>query len=203
MSEQGLRDNLRWARSFGPSLVDTMPALLPSHVPLAQAESASMVDLVIGVDHVGFIAAEPVETVRRVARELGLWADAEVVTSSAIAAELAALSGRDTVETGILELSVASSEAPPAQPGIEVFVPHGVEVEVVDRWVADGRGRHVALAVRSATHEAYAAALLEWWGYRRPRFLDEMGSAGEPQRVLYFDHPSPTTVRRVELCRRP
>ena len=124
---------------------------------LPQRASASTIgSLVSGIDHVGFMAAPEDEgTLDSTAAEAGFGSDGHSFPSTILTrqhAQLAADPDRGTLR-------------------VEVAIPRGIERNVLDGWIRQGIGAHLAFGVSSPARFGELGELVEAQGFRSPASL--------------------------------
>jgi len=134
-------------------------------------------------DHLGFIARPTSEaSLVDAARAAGFGERHWTFPSTIVALELGARLGRASLATRVFKASGAAGV-------VEVFMPLEAPLEVVDAWIAEGIGSHLAIPLLRATDFPRAIALMTSAGFVAPRGLGD-GPIGNPREQMfatYFD----------------
>ena len=136
---------------------------------LPQRASASTISsLVLGIDHVGFMAApEDEEALDSAASEAG-FGNGHTFPSTILTRQLAELAGR-TVPTTIFEARAIGPDRESLR--VEVAMPRGVERNLLEDWIRQGIGAHLAFGVSSPARFGVLGELVEAQGFRSPAAL--------------------------------
>jgi len=159
----------------------------PDRAALAAAE----------VDHVGLLAPAGARPLLEAAAErAGFTAGGIAFPSVLLARELAARTGRTRPTTVVKRFGHTPAGRRVA---VEVFVAAYDDAEL-RRWIAEGVGVHVALAV-AAPAFADALRILSGRGLAMPAFTDGRPHfiAGEDVTIAYFEHAHAAPARRLEV----
>jgi hypothetical protein len=167
---------------------------------LPQRASASTISsLVLGIDHVGFMAAPEEEgTLDSAAAEAGFGTNGHTFPSTILTRQLAQLAGR-AVPTTIFEALAADSERGSLR--AEVAIPHGIERNLLDDWIRQGIGAHLAFGVSSPAQFVELGQLVEAQGFRSPASLQGRPWTNPAAGVtcLFFDR-RPAEPVGLEFC---
>jgi hypothetical protein len=167
---------------------------------LPQRASASTISsLVSGIDHVGFMAAPEDEgALDSAAAEAGFGSDGHAFPSTILTRQLAQLAGR-TVPTTIFEALAGDPDGGSLR--VEVAIPRGIERNVLDDWIRQGIGAHLAFGVSSPAHFGELIELVEAQGFRSPASLQGDPCTNPASRVtsLFFDR-RPAEPLGLEFC---
>lgn len=167
---------------------------------LPQRASASTISsLVLGIDHVGFMAAPEDEgALDSAAAEAGFGSNGHTFPSTILTRQLARLAGR-TVPTTIFE--VLADDPDRGALRVEVAIPRGVERNVLDDWIRQGIGAHLAFGVSSPVRFGELGELVEAQGFRSPASLQGQPCTNPASGVtsLFFDR-RPAEPLGLEFC---
>jgi hypothetical protein len=162
--------------------------------------AARILDLVADLDHVGFMALpEDPEALRETAGAAGFARAVRVFPSTILTHELARLAGRTTVPTTIFKArGVESGQGTRA---VEVAMPDGVKRQVIEGWIRDGIGAHVAFAVHAAADLHAVGEHMRGAGYRpvKPAPGGEFTNPAELVTTRFFER-RPEHPLGVEFC---
>jgi hypothetical protein len=167
---------------------------------LPQRASASTISsLVSGIDHVGFMASPEEEgTLDSAAAEAGFGSNGHTFPSTILTRQLAELAGR-TVPATIFEALAADPDRGSLR--VEVAIPRGIEPNVLDDWIRQGIGAHVAFGVSSPARFGELGELVEAQGFRSPVSLQGRPCTNPAAGVtsLFFDR-RPAEPLGLEFC---
>jgi hypothetical protein len=167
---------------------------------LPQRASASTISsLVLGIDHVGFMAApEDEEALDSAAAEAGFGSDRHTFPSTILTRQLAQLAGR-TVPTTIFEALATDPDRESLR--VEVAMPRGIERNLLDDWIRQGIGAHVAFGVSSPARFGELEELVEAQGFRSPASLQGQPCTNPASGItsLFFDR-RPAEPLGLEFC---
>ena len=151
-------------------------------------------------DHVGFLA--PVETLaglRSAAELAGFTQGHRAFPSTILAHELAQLAPLEIVRTTIFMARGAPVNGPSG--GVEVFMPHTADEQMIRHWIRKGVGAHVAFRLKNQSQFTKVKELVGQEGFRVPAFMNG-GTLTNPLvklTALYVERRSDPPVR-LEFC---
>lgn len=176
------------------SAEECLEQLLPQ-----RAWASTVSSLVSGIDHVGFMATpEDERTLDSAAAEAGFGSDGHSFPSTILTRQLAQLAG-GTVPTTIFEALAADQDCRSLR--VEVAIPRGIERSVLDDWIRQGIGAHVAFGVSSPARFGELGELVEAQGFRSPASLQGHRCTNPASGVtsLFFDR-RPAEPLGLEFC---
>ncbi|MBI3903171.1 MAG: hypothetical protein HY306_09585 [Nitrosomonadales bacterium] len=171
---------------------------------LADAHREALLAAIVSIGHIGLLlpAATDEKTLAAIAADMDL-----MITGSApseiFARELGMLAGGQTIATRIYRMAGVGRMGRPAN--IEAFVPEA-ETALVDTWIQDGVGTHLAFRVQSRLSVWKILELLADCGYSVPPFMHgkAMENHNKGSLIIYYDLPDATGKRfRVEFYHEP
>jgi hypothetical protein len=187
---------LRVAARF---LRTTTPAgELGARLPDRHAER--ILELVEGLDHVGFLAPQEVaRDLPAAAAAAGFDTDQHGFGSTILARHLAELAHRGEVPTSIFK--ARGSLADTRSAGVEVAMPSGVARTLLRDWISQGIGTHVAFRVASPDCFGELTRELAASGYRMPGFAEggSLKNRVEGIEAVFFDR-RPADPVGLEFC---
>jgi hypothetical protein len=187
---------LRVAARF---LRNTTPdAELGARLPGGRAEG--ILELVEGLDHVGFLAPEDVaHDLPAAAAAAGFDADQRGFDSTILARHLAELARREEVPTSIFKAHGSFTDA--GRAAVEVAMPSGVARTLLREWISQGIGTHVAFRVSSPECFGDLTRELTASGYRMPGFANGGSLKNEIEGIeaVFFDR-RPADPVGLEFC---
>ena len=167
---------------------------------LPQRASASTISaLVLGIDHVGFMAAPEDEAeLDSAAAEAGFGSNGHTFPSTILTRQLTQLAGR-TVPTTIFEAHSVEPDRESLR--VEVAMPRGVERNILDDWIRQGIGAHLAFGVNSPARFDELGELVEAQGFRSPAALqgDPCTNPASGITSLFLDR-RPAEPLGLEFC---
>ena len=176
------------------SAEECLEQLLPQ-----RTATSTITSLVSGIDHVGFMAAPEDEgALDSAAADAGFGSDGHTFPSTILTRQLAQLAGR-TVPTTIFEALAADPDRGSLR--VEVAIPRGVERNVLDDWIRQGIGAHLAFGVSSPERFSELGELVEAQGFRSPASLRGHRCTNPASGVtsVFFDR-RPAEPLGLEFC---
>ncbi|HET9119835.1 MAG TPA: hypothetical protein VFN72_04825 [Solirubrobacterales bacterium] len=176
------------------SAEECLEQLLPQ-----RASACTISSLISGIDHVGFMAAPEDEgTLDAAAAEAGFGSDGRSFPSTILTRQLAQLAG-GTVPTTIFEALAADPDRGTLR--VEVAIPRGIERNVLDDWIRQGIGAHLAFGVSSTARFGELGELVEAQGFRSPASLQGRPCTNPASGVTsrFFDR-RPAEPLGLEFC---
>jgi hypothetical protein len=152
------------------------------------------------VDHVGFLvpAGTDLATLERIANESGFPDGHRSFPSMIVAKELGAAIGKESVPTTIFICSVTQADG--RKVAVEIFIP-SEDKKVVQGWIREGVGTHVALRVKERAMVEQTKAALQAEGFQMPAFMNNQAMVNDKQGSLttYFDLKHDQKRLRIEF----
>jgi hypothetical protein len=164
-----------------------------------RAWASTVSSLVSGIDHVGFIAAPEDEgTLDSAAAEAGFGPDGHSFPSTILTRQLAQLAG-GAVPTTIFEALGADPDRGSLR--VEVAIPRGIERNVLDDWIRQGIGAHLAFGVSSPARFGELGEMVKAQGFQSPASLQGHPCTNPAAGVtsLFFDR-RPAEPLGLEFC---
>ena len=165
------------------------------------ANRQSIADMVLGLDHVGFIAPEEeLSSVSSSAVAAGFSVSHWTFPSTIMSRELGELAGCDQLPITVFKACGPTSER--TSRVVEVFMPSGVEPRRVREWIRLGIGVHVAFSISQPSCFSDIAQIMTEEGFRLPPFMQSAPpkNAAEGLTILYFDGHLRARPLRLEFC---
>jgi hypothetical protein len=176
----------------------TPDAELAARLPGGSVER--ILEVVEGLDHVGFLAPDEVAPDLPVAAAAaGFDVDQHGFDSTILARHLAELAQREEVPTSIFKARGTFTDTRSA--AVEVAMPSGVERPLLRDWISQGIGTHVAFRVSSPDCFGELTRELVASGYRMPGFANggSLKNRGEGIEAVFFDR-RPADPVGLEFC---
>jgi hypothetical protein len=176
----------------------TPDAELSSRLPGGRVER--ILELVEGLDHVGFLAPEELAAdLPAAAAAAGFDIDQHSFDSTILARHLAELAQRDEVPTSIFKARGSFTDA--GSVAVEVAMPSGVARTLLRDWMSRGIGTHVAFRVSSPECFGELRRELAASGYRMPGFAKGGSLRNEMEGIeaVFFDR-RPADPVGLEFC---
>jgi len=164
---------------------EVLKALLPQ---MTLRDLQGIEEEIDGVEHMAFILSPEVslDALDRLLCQVGFPDNHKTMPSAVLAKELGALLGKEEVATTIFKAWGVNKRR--EKIGVEIFIPKE-HPEVVQQWISQGIGSHLALRVKSEEAIAKIQEIMKSYKIEIPKFMNHkpMKNAVEKSTVLYFD----------------
>lgn len=171
---------------------------------ISQEARGQIEDCIEGIEHFAFIVSPDIklETLDALTTQTGFPLNHQVLPSKVLAKELGALTFKDEVPTQIYKAWGFNRKHQDV--GVEIFIPQ-TNPQLIDQWIHDGRGAHVALRVKDEKSMGVILKLVDAFHIEIPKFMhgQPMRNEKENATILYIDVDIEDYRFRLEFYYKP